>query len=512
MLAGTILAFASAVEYWRASRAWKATQEDIRKRGEPLSFSELTGPLPPPEQNFAEIPMLHGLFDYRDTVDSKGQTVFKWTGQKVQSRVTESFRMPPEPRKKTKDRNSEVLKTTGADLESLAASFRGTNTYDRQVFGENDEGRWEKHVPYDFPRPPEDMEPAKAVLMALDSRKGALEEIASGVRRPRAQFAPRYDDGALTLLPHLSMLKSMATMYKARSAARLASADNVGAGEDVESILYLGDRLGEENTLIGFLVRIAVDTIGAGAFWSGATAHAWNDEQLAAFQKRFDSMEYKTALIRGFRGERLFGMVTMENLISDRRHLEKIFDEDGNNSLMHFIPSFWLRQNQVLHSQLLDRSVEIFQGSRADRTISSQNLPDIFDDFVKTSRRSPYNIMVHLLVPGLSKATDKADRALVVSKLAACVCALERHRLATGDYPKALSDLAPRFVKETPVDPENGQPFHYVLNTDGTFTLYSVGPDQKDDGAPGDRTGYGKNQLVDWVWPPAYPTENIRLF
>jgi hypothetical protein len=39
-----------------------------------------------------------------------------------------------------------------------------------------------------------------------------------------------------------------------------------------------------------------------------------------------------------------------------------------------------------------------------------------------------------------------------------------------------------RFVPEVPRDWMNGAPLRYRPNDDGTFTLYSVGMDRKDDG------------------------------
>jgi hypothetical protein len=62
----------------------------------------------------------------------------------------------------------------------------------------------------------------------------------------------------------------------------------------------------------------------------------------------------------------------------------------------------------------------------------------------------------------------------------------------------------------------DGQPLRYRRNADGTFLLYSVGVDGKDDG--GNPTGSGAASrgsfywqdatARDWVWPqPATPAE-----
>jgi hypothetical protein len=75
-------------------------------------------------------------------------------------------------------------------------------------------------------------------------------------------------------------------------------------------------------------------------------------------------------------------------------------------------------------------------------------------------------------------------------------CALERHRLAQGQYPGELAALVPQFMAKVPHDIITGQPLHYRRTDDGRFVLYSVGGDEKDDN--------GRANL-DWVW--TYPAK-----
>jgi hypothetical protein len=73
---------------------------------------------------------------------------------------------------------------------------------------------------------------------------------------------------------------------------------------------------------------------------------------------------------------------------------------------------------------------------------------------------------------------------------------LERFRLARGEYPAALRELAPQFISLQPTDPINGEALKYRVTGPGHFLLYSVGWDEKDDnGAAVDSAGNG-----DWVW------------
>jgi hypothetical protein len=141
----------------------------------------------------------------------------------------------------------------------------------------------------------------------------------------------------------------------------------------------------------------------------------------------------------------------------------------------------------------------IWETERVDQTL-----------FDTAGRRfHPYRIFTQLLLEGLAMVHTKADRSLTTSRLAITVAALERHRLATGTYPKSLDDLVPRFLVAVPLDPMDGQPLRYRLNADGSFTVYGIGPNHADDQGVFESN---QRQDLDWVWPPSHPTEERRLF
>ena len=92
--------------------------------------------------------------------------------------------------------------------------------------------------------------------------------------------------------------------------------------------------------------------------------------------------------------------------------------------------------------------------------------------------------------------------------MARVACALERYRLAHGEYPETLDALAPQFIEKLPHDIINGQPLHYRRTDDGKFVLYSVGWNEKDDGGTVVFTKGGSavdREKGDWVWQ--YPAK-----
>jgi len=107
-----------------------------------------------------------------------------------------------------------------------------------------------------------------------------------------------------------------------------------------------------------------------------------------------------------------------------------------------------------------------------------------------------------MLLPALGRAAEKFARAQCSIDLARIACALDRYRLANGQFPDTLEALAPKFIEKLPYDVINGQPLKYRRSDDGQFVLYSVGLNETDDGGQIALTKSGNADINkgDWVW------------
>ena len=119
-----------------------------------------------------------------------------------------------------------------------------------------------------------------------------------------------------------------------------------------------------------------------------------------------------------------------------------------------------------------------------------------------TQHLTPYNLIERLLLPALGAAARKFANGQATVDLARTAIALERYRLARGEYPEKLDGLAPQFIAEVPHDVVNGQPLNYRRTANGQFVLYSLGWNEKDDDG---EVGLNSNGSVDirngdWVW------------
>jgi hypothetical protein len=97
---------------------------------------------------------------------------------------------------------------------------------------------------------------------------------------------------------------------------------------------------------------------------------------------------------------------------------------------------------------------------------------------------------------------------------------LKRYQLKHGNYPPNLDSLVPEFLSVIPTDPVDGKPLNYRLKADGTFLLYSVGENGKDDGGdPSLKKGVESSSFnwqnphaLDWVWPQPATAEEIQKY
>jgi hypothetical protein len=120
----------------------------------------------------------------------------------------------------------------------------------------------------------------------------------------------------------------------------------------------------------------------------------------------------------------------------------------------------------------------------------------------------PYKIFARMLFPAVENAVKKMAYAQSATDLARVAIALERYRLAHGEFSKSLDALAPQFMEKIPHDIINGEPLHYRRTDDGQFVLYSVGWNETDDGGVVGLTKSDgvNNEKGDWVW--RYPAKS----
>jgi hypothetical protein len=115
-----------------------------------------------------------------------------------------------------------------------------------------------------------------------------------------------------------------------------------------------------------------------------------------------------------------------------------------------------------------------------------------------------HQLLASLLLPSLGKLPLRAATGQTAADEAALGCALERYRLANGQFPEKLEALTPQFIARLPDDVFTGEPYKYHRAGESAFTLYSVGWNEKDDGGVPGKTLFDEKD-GDWVWESTTP-------
>jgi hypothetical protein len=116
----------------------------------------------------------------------------------------------------------------------------------------------------------------------------------------------------------------------------------------------------------------------------------------------------------------------------------------------------------------------------------------------------------------IQRVPRRIFRTEVARQIVIAAIALKRYQLRHGAYPRELRALTPDFSAEIPRDSMDGKPLRYRLNSDGTYVLYSVGEDGKDDGGdvspstPSKTTTWSQGR--DWVWPLPASDDEVKMF
>ena len=184
-------------------------------------------------------------------------------------------------------------------------------------------------------------------------------------------------------------------------------------------------------------------------------------------------------------------------------------DEFISRCVNHLPPDGWYEQNKVALAKIYrEQLFPIVQSGKhlIDRQAMMKTMASIEKARV-TGSLNPQNVMALMMLPAMGSAAQKAAMINNAVDLANVACALERCRLAHGEYPESLAVLVPQFMEKIPPDVVDGLPLHYHRTSDGRFVLYSTGWNGKDDGGVVGLNDYGRADFRkgDWVWQ--YPLQ-----
>jgi hypothetical protein len=459
----TLIALFYAEEDWRGARAWQAAQAEYAKRGETLDFAKFVPPPIPDNQNLAALPLF---------------TLQPYTKEQ------------PFPHSVTLDKalrrneNLPNLPSIGnllsGKLADLAAIRKGVAAAYATVF----KGK----APPASPRSQFEM-----VYPFIAELRDA------SATRPYCRFNVDY----LTNPPFqrsLELLTDQITVAKLLALDVLLALDAHEAGialDDIRTILTLASGATRDPSLVGGLVAIGMKTIAATAISNGLALHAWNDSQLAQLQAHLGEMDFLSDFQAGIRSEAAHDVPNFDYFRKHPSILETIsgmmdsITENFKWEAYSIGPLGWLDDNEaqlvLFHLELLNTIDPKAHRLYLDRLQKST----LEAEPTSSGIMAPWNLFFRMAVAPLPRIPILYAQAQTWADHSVIACALERFRLAHGHYPDSLDPLCPRYCSRIPRDVVNGEPTHYRLFSDGSYRLYSIGANGKDDG--------GENRLLERI-------------
>ena len=443
----TLIALFYAVENWRGRRAWKNFQAEWNEKGETFDYeSVIPSPVSTAENFFESEPWQFLHYDRVNATDTERETI---KSKEVLSVYVNSSGGPK-------------LAAAGRpnDLREWQAYYRGTNNQFKAADGT---------LTNFFPTSPQTQPPAKDILLALSRYENTYRQISDAAKRPRSRFWINYEDGFSTIYTHFEKLKGCTTYLTLKSLAEIEDQQPDAALADVLLSFHMGETIRTEPFLISHLVRLGFHNISLLGLKQGLANHIWNEGQLLtldqALAKRDFIQDYQTAM-RGERAGSLFAF--------DYMRRERNFDYMGDapsaletgsllgqaigNSPLYLLPAGWFDQNKVavsrMHVELVLPAVDV-QARIVSPKKTSQMETSALDSVATIS---PYNMFSRMLLQAFSHFAQRFAAAQTSVDSARIAIALERHRLAHGNYPETLDALVPQFIAKLPHDVINSQP------------------------------------------------------
>ncbi len=443
--------------------AWENYKTELEARGEKLDWRDWLPPAPPPdEENFAATPLLKaiGVLGKTDPIVEgrfKRLSIYHALGN-----------------------TGDFEKGERTDLVAVQKLLREQT---------NNGLSW----------PPLPQSPAADVLAALKPVEADLNELRDAAIRPYAQIKLSLGDPTAMDTPNFVSLRELAQIFdlKAIAELRLGNADD--AFSDARVIFRLADSVKSSPTLVSAMICVAIDGLAPQPYWEGWVTGQWSDRQLEGFQELFaktDLLSVYDTHLRG--GERAFFNYQMDHL-TRQQHAStlRLGDRDWRSIIAFLDMRFgnFVQRNQLTYNRLLDEVVlsnhslveqRVFPGKWEKNSVR-------LEDTVK--RATFLSSLPAIAFPYFMRAVQSVAHNQTYINMALVTCALERYRRANGQYPDSLGALTPEFAKALPHDLITGQPLKYRRTDDGSFLLYSVGWNEKDD------DGLKDKDKGDWVWP-----------
>ncbi len=387
----------------------------------------------------------------------------------------------------------------------------------------------------------------------LDGLAATFAQIRSELQHPAFDFNINYRQGFSIPLPHLGSFNALSQALLSSILLKLHDGKLPEAITDLRSELDLIRVLEKEPLLISQIIRVRQMEFASRATWEALQASGWSDDQLAQLQQRWQSLQF----IGPFSAAIILERAMMVSEVAQWRESDSQFQKmqgtwgPGGSTSTSSDPweamarggrelilgletaiwrNFWSYYDERRFLTIVQAGIDGTRPPARSRSLMAEQ--DRMRSTLtrlglspESGREDPFMFAGHSITmhqflsnAGINcvQCLTRAFRAETEREIVVAAIALKRHQLKFGRLPDTVGDLTPELLAEMPTDFMDGQPLRYIPNRDGSFLLYSVGLDGKDDGGS---QGGAERPLSpkatwlsgrDWIWPQPATSDAIE--
>jgi hypothetical protein len=291
------------------------------------------------------------------------------------------------------------------------------------------------------------------------------------------------------------------------------------------ALMNLTDFMRDEQLLTRQFLRLDPIRQAHTATWYALESRAWDESRLKELQARWENVSILTIFYHSLLMERAFGHANFMLVKTERERITRdVINYPGVYPIPTRSEQFWqwwrltvdLSDDHLTYLRNQQAKLDLWRDYlRHPSAASAYREFTTLENLRQQSFTNAFFPAKHILTQRLDFGHEKLFVTIVKAETqrlqTTTAIALERHRLQHGRYPDSLEKLIPDFLSQAPQDPMDGRPLRYRLNPDGTFTLWSVGLDGKDDGGdvtmPDPQKQSFPQDARDLVWPRVDPMD-----
>jgi hypothetical protein len=382
------------------------------------------------------------------------------------------------------------------------------------------------------------------VAAAVNESKEPFDLLQQIIDKPMLDFHVSYEKGSADMdfnsFHFVDIRQTAAMRLQDAALSDLHRGDAGSAAKKIRAMLALVKAMRTQHLVISELVRMSLAHITLGSTWELLQFTNVTDEQLAPLQRDWEAIDFVDGEEKALEMERVLEEITMREWRRSDAGLWRTYysapppgpspnatiEWAQFKSQIFYWKYWWSYSDELLMLKGQQVSLDTVRSwntntawpviqQEMSNNLAKLSLPTNSDD-LWLGGKTDLRYAAASSVGAMSRYLFHAVRAEGAKQLVTEAIALKRYQLRHGAYPTNAATLVPEFLSEPVSDPIDGQPLRYHLNPDGTFLLYSVGEDGKDD--HGDPTSVNEYKTMtwyygrDWVWPQPATSEEIEHF